>query len=177
MFSEIVVMTSKLSGSLLWQWPLKTCFTVRKITLWMGFKVALKRCKIEDYVITCHQRPCHWDRWSLVHSTFVAVRRSVKTESTIFYFWSHSLAFNWGIPSPDGIPYRFADFFFFFLFFFFLPPHFWWPFVVKKTTDWAEILHNHTYGHASGGGKKYFRRAHFPLSYVSKITQKNFRKS
>ncbi len=79
---------------------------------------------------------------------------------------------HWGIPSPDGIPYGFADFFFFFF-----PPHFRWLFVVKKTTDWAEILHNHTYGYASGQGKKYFRCAHFPLSYVSKITQKNFRNS
>ncbi len=43
---------------------------------------------------------------------------------------------------------------------------------MKETTDWAEILHNHTYGHASGRGKKYFRCTHFPLSYVSKITQK-----
>ena len=39
-------------------------------------------------------------------------------------------------------------------FFFFLPPHFRWAFIVKETTDWAEILHNHTYGHASGRGKK-----------------------
>ncbi len=82
---------------------------------------------------------------------------------------------SWGIPSPDGIPYGLADFFFFVLCFvlFFLPPHFRWPFVVKKTTDWAEILHNHTYGHASGRGKKYFRCAHFQLSYLSKITQKS----
>ncbi len=46
---------------------------------------------------------------------------------------------------------------FFFLFSFLLPPHFWhvrWPFVVKKTTDSAEILQNHTYGHASGQGKQ-----------------------
>ncbi len=86
-----------------------------------------------------------------------------------------------GASCPDGIPYGFADFFFcfcfcFFLFFFFRR-HLLCPFVVKKTTDWAEILHNHTYGHASGWGKKYFRCAHFPLSYVSKITQKNFRNS
>ncbi len=48
-------------------------------------------------------------------------------------------------------------------FFFFLPPHWRWPFVVKKTTDWAEILHNHTYGHASGRRKKYFRCAHIVM--------------
>ncbi len=51
---------------------------------------------------------------------------------------------NWGIPSADGIPYGLADFFFLFFVFFVLPPHFRWPFVVKETTDWAEILHNHT---------------------------------
>ncbi len=69
---------------------------------------------------------------------------------------------------------------FFFLFFFFrrfFRRHVLCPFIVKKTTDLAEILHNHAYGHASGRGKKYFRCAHFPLSYVSKITQKNFRNS
>ncbi len=86
-----------------------------------------------------------------------------------------------GASRPDGIPYGFADFFFFFFFilffFFFFRRHVLCPFVVKKTTDWAEILQNHTYGHASGRGKKYFRCAHFPLSYVSKITQKNFRNS
>ncbi len=36
---------------------------------------------------------------------------------------------------------------------------------MKKTADWVEILHNHTYGHASGGDKN------FPLGYLSKITQ------
>ncbi len=65
---------------------------------------------------------------------------------------------NWGIPSSDGIPYGLADFFFlFFLLLVFLPPHFLqfrWPFVVKKKSNWAEILQNHTYGHASGRGKK-----------------------
>ncbi len=80
---------------------------------------------------------------------------------------------SWGIPSHDGIPFGLAFFFFFFFVLFFLPPHFRWPFGVKKTTDWAEILHNHTYGHASGRGKKYFRCTHLPLSYVSKITQKS----
>ena len=57
-----------------------------------------------------------------------------------------------GASRPDGIPYGFADFFFV------LPPHFQhvrWPCVMKKTTDWAEILQNHTYGHVSGRGKKW----------------------
>ncbi len=76
--------------------------------------------------------------------------------------------------SPMGLPTFFFLFFFFFFFRrIFLPPHFRWPFVVKKTTDWAEILHNHTYGHASGRGKKYFRCALFSFSYLSKITQKS----
>ncbi len=43
---------------------------------------------------------------------------------------SHSAIF--GASRPDGIPYGFADLFFF------------------------EILQNHTYGHASGRGKKWF---------------------
>ena len=82
-----------------------------------------------------------------------------------------------GASRLDGIPYGFADFFFFFFFRRFFRRHVLCPFIVKKTTDWAEILHNHTYGHASGRGKKYFRCAHFSLSYVSKITEKNFRNS
>ncbi len=91
-----------------------------------------------------------------------------------------------GASRPDGIPYMgLPTFFFCFVLFFFFRRFFrrffrWHvlcPFIVKKTTDWAEILYNHTYGHASGRGKKYFRCAHFPLSYVSKITQKNFRNS
>ena len=69
-----------------------------------------------------------------------------------------------------GLPTFFLFFAFFFLF---LPPHIRWPFAVKKTMDWAEILHNHSYGHALGRGKKNFRCAHFRLSYVSKITQKS----
>ncbi len=91
---------------------------------------------------------------------------------------------NWaylGHPVPTGSPMGLPTFCFgFFLFFFFcrfFRRHVLCPFIVKKTTDWAETLHNHTYGHASGRGKKYFRCAHFPLSYVSKITQKNFRNS
>ncbi len=81
-----------------------------------------------------------------------------------------------GHPVPRRDPLWACRIFFFFFcsfFFFFLPPHFRWPFVVKKTRDWAEILHNHTYGHASGRGKKYFRCAHFSLSYLSKITHKS----
>ncbi len=66
-----------------------------------------------------------------------------------------------GASRPDGIPYGFADFFlFFFVFVFgffcvfvFFRRHVLCPFVVQKTTDWAEILQNHTYGHASGRGK------------------------
>ncbi len=59
----------------------------------------------------------------------------------------------------------------------FFPPHFQCPFfMVKKTTDLAEILQNHTYGNASGQGKKWFWCGHFSLSYVSKITQKSFSK-
>ncbi len=45
--------------------------------------------------------------------------------------------------------------------FLFLPPHFRWPFVVKKTTDCAEILQNHAYGHASGRGKTVLVRSFF----------------
>ena len=44
-----------------------------------------------------------------------------------------------GASRPDGIPYGLTD-----SFFFVLPPHVRWPFVAKKTTDWAEILQNHT---------------------------------
>ncbi len=67
----------------------------------------------------------------------------------------------WGIPSPTRCPMGLPTFFLGGGSFFFLPPHCRWPFVVKKTTDWAEILHNHTYGHSSGRGKKYLRCAHF----------------
>ncbi len=65
-----------------------------------------------------------------------------------------------GASRPDGIPYGFANFFFLFVCLFcfvFLTPHFQhvlWQFVVKKTTDWAEILQNHTYGHASCRNKQ-----------------------
>ncbi len=73
---------------------------------------------------------------------------------------SHIVTALIGASRPDGIPYGFANFFFSFFFF---CRHVLCPFVVKKTTDWAEILHNHTSGDASGQGKKYLRCAHFPL--------------
>ncbi len=69
--------------------------------------------------------------------------------------------------SPMGLPT-------YFLFFFFLPPHLWWPFVVKKTTDWAEILHNHTYGHASGRGKNIFGALIFHWVMWVKLLKKTF---
>ncbi len=50
-----------------------------------------------------------------------------------------------GHPVPTGSPMGLPTFFFFFF-----RHHVLCPFVVKKTTDWAEILQNHTYGHASG---------------------------
>ncbi len=55
-----------------------------------------------------------------------------------------------------GLPTFFVCLFCF-VFFFLLPQfqHVRWPFVMKKTTDWAEILQNHTYGHGSGRGKKW----------------------
>ncbi len=52
-----------------------------------------------------------------------------------------------GHPVPTGSPMGLPTFFF--LLFFFFSRHVLCPFVVKKTTDWAEILQNHTYGHAS----------------------------
>ncbi len=67
-------------------------------------------------------------------------------------YTSHWYSLWLGHPVPDGIPYGLADFFS--SAFFFLPAHFRWPFVVKKTTDWAESLQNHTYEHASGRGTK-----------------------
>ncbi len=56
--------------------------------------------------------------------------------------------------------------------FFVLPPHFRWPFVMKKTTNWAEILQNHAYRHASGRGKKWFWCGQFELFEV-KLLKKN----
>ncbi len=49
-----------------------------------------------------------------------------------------------GHPVPTGSPMGLPTFFFFFR------RDVLCPFVVKKTMDWAEILQNHTYGHASG---------------------------
>ncbi len=56
-----------------------------------------------------------------------------------------------GHPVPTGSPMGLPNFFFFFFFFFrlFFRRHVLCLFIVKKTTDWAEILHNHTYGHVS----------------------------
>ena len=73
-----------------------------------------------------------------------------------------------GHPVPTWSPMGWPTFFFFRHTFGMFGGHLFW----RKQWIGVKFLQNHTYGHASGRGTKWFWCGHFSSSYLSKITQK-----